>query len=324
MARWKYGMHADLTGRAAVVTGATSGVGEALAYALAEAGAHTVLAVRDTRKGERVRADVRAAVPGAQIEVQELDLADLGSVARAADGIAQKLPGIDLLINNGAVAAIPRQVTKDGFERQIGVAHFGHFALTGRLLPLLLAADAARIVTVTSSVARRPELPLDDLQSEKEYTRYGAYTKAKIANLLFALGLDTRLQRAGSRAISVSAQPGWTRSNLGPGQYAGRLERIGIAVGNALMGHSPLQGSQPILMAATSDIHGGAYVTPRRQNGLKGRPVAVDKREIPAKVETIDGLWAESERLTGVSYAALSRAGAPPRGKPTTPGGISR
>ncbi|WP_158866360.1 oxidoreductase [Leifsonia sp. AG29] len=316
---WKYLPRPDLAGKTVVVTGATSGVGRAAATAFAEAGATTVLAVRDTARGEQVAAEIRSHYPNAVPSVQRLDLADLTEVRRAAAELTERHPSIDILVNNAAVAAIPRRETVDGFEMQIGVAHFGHFALTGLLLPSLLRAHPGRVVTVSSGSPRQPRrLSLEDLQSEQNYHRYRAYERAKTANLYFAVGLDRRLRAARLDAVSVSAQPGWTRTNLGPGRDAGLFERAAIAVSNLALGHSPEVGAQPILFAATGAVAGGSYVSPRRLNGLKGRPEVIGSKELPVEHDVIDELWTRSVALTGVGYDVLATP-AQGRKKPRVP-----
>lgn len=312
---WRHLQRPDLRGRVAVVTGASSGVGAATARALAEAGAHVVLAVRNPGKARLVVAGIADAVPGASLAVEEVDLAELSSVAALADRLTAgtaRLDRLDLLVNNAAVAAIPRQLTADGLEMQIGVAHFAHFALTGRLLPLLLATPGSRVVTVTSAVAAKPRIDLDDLQSARSYRRYPAYAQAKSANMLFALELHRRLRAAGLATASTAAQPGWTRSGLGPGEAAGRLEQAIIAVSNRLFAHDPEVGAQPILTAALADLPSGSYVTRSRLNQLKGAPKVLRPEDVEAVPEQQTGLWTASEQLTGVTYAFPNPSGVTP------------
>ena len=299
---WQHVAKPDLKGTVAVITGASSGVGAATARALAETGAHVVLAVRNPTKARAVVASIADQVPGASLTVEQVELADLASVRALADRLRSALTRLDLLVNNAAVAAIPRSTTVDGLETQIGVAHFAHFALTGRLLPLLLATPRARVVTLTSAAAAKPRVDLDDLQSAHDYRRYPAYVQAKSANMLFALELDRRLRQAGVDLRSVAAQPGWTRSGLGPGDSAGRLERAVIAVTNGLFAHDPEVGAQPVLTAALADLPGGSYVSRKRLNQLKGAPVVLQPQDIDAVPDQQSGLWAASEQLTGVTY----------------------
>jgi NAD(P)-dependent dehydrogenase (short-subunit alcohol dehydrogenase family) len=312
---WQYQERPDLRDAVVLVTGASSGVGAAAARAFAETGARVLLAVRDPGKARAVVGAIADAVPGASLEIVRVDLGDLTSVRELAEAVVARHRRLDLLINNAAVAAVPRRLTVDGFEEQMGVAHLGHFALTGRLLPLLLGTPGARVVTVTSAVAARPQVDLDDLQSERDYRRYRAYAQAKSANMLFALELRRRLEESGSDVRSLAAQPGWTRSGLGPGPTAGRVERGVIALTGAVFAHAPEVGVQPILMAALADLPGGTYVTRRHLNALKGAPVAVPPERIRAEPAQQSGLWAASERLTGVVYDFGAVSGARARGE---------
>ena len=195
------------TGKTALITGANSGLGFEAAKVLAGKGAAVTLAVRDTAKGEAAAAAIRAAVPGAELAVAALDLASLASIRSFADAFAGTHGRLDMLINNAGVMAIPRRTTADGFEMQFGTNHLGHFALTGLLLPLLLTTPAARIVTVSSGAHMFGKINFDDLQSERSYSKWGAYGQSKLANLLFAYELQRRLAAAGSRRSAWSRIP---------------------------------------------------------------------------------------------------------------------
>ncbi|WP_449062317.1 oxidoreductase, partial [Planomonospora algeriensis] len=217
MARWTAVDIPDLTGRNAVVTGASEGVGFHTALELARHGARVVLASRDRDRGEAAAARIRAETGGGAAEWLALDLGDLASIDRFAAGFtaARGGPeGLDLLVNNAGVMALPRQTTADGFERQFGVNHLGHFALTGLLLPELLARPGARVVTVTSGLHRSGRMDFDDLMGERRYGKFSAYTQSKLANVLFALELHRRATTAGTGLLSVIAHPGVARTNL--------------------------------------------------------------------------------------------------------------
>ena len=294
----------DLTGRRAVVTGATSGLGLETARALAAHGASVVMTARDRSRGEAAVRRVRAAVPGAQVAVADLDLADLDSVRAFAAG----QPPLDLLVNNAGVMALPtREVTLDGFERQIGTNHLGHFALTGLLLPALLARPGARVVTVSSMVHWTGAMSLADLHSEQRYDPWQAYARSKLANLLFVQQLDRFARAAGADLLSVGAHPGYTRTRLvanGPAQghpVAGALVRAGTV----LVGQGARTGALPQLRAATDpSVEGGDYLGPRLL-GWRGLPVTARRSEAARDQTVAAQLWAESERLTGVSFDAL-------------------
>ena len=198
-------------GRLAVVTGANTGLGFETARVLAARGASVVLAVRDTEKGKRAAAAIAGTAPGADVTVQHLDLTCLDSVRAAAAELRARHPRIDLLINNAGVMLTPRQATRDGFELQFGTNHLGHFALTGLLLEQMLPVPGSRVVTVSSLAHRiRARINFDDLQGKRSYSRLGAYSQSKLANLMFTYELDRRLSGAGT-TIAVAAHPGLRR-----------------------------------------------------------------------------------------------------------------
>ncbi|MCB2224563.1 MAG: SDR family NAD(P)-dependent oxidoreductase [Actinobacteria bacterium] len=288
----------DLTGRVAVVTGANSGVGLASAEALAGAGAHVVMAVRDVASGTRARDGMGAA----SAEVVALDLASLSSVASAADDLTRRFPEIDILLNNAGLMATPERRTEDGFEMQLGVNHFGHWALTAGLLPSLLAADAARVVTVTS-MARLQGKPVDpdDVNLDRGYDPWAAYGRSKLANYVFAIGLQQEFERAGAAAGSLAAHPGLSHTNLqvrtaaegGAGRSAGFWEWAA-----ARFGMEPDRGALPQVRAATDPgARGGELYGPRYV--AVGPPVRrpVLRRGLGEAIATLFGV---SERETGV------------------------
>jgi NAD(P)-dependent dehydrogenase (short-subunit alcohol dehydrogenase family) len=300
--KWTAANIPDQRGRTAVVTGANSGLGRVVAQELARAGAEVVLACRDTAKGEAAAAEIVASAPGARVEVAELDLAALDSVRRFSERLAQGGRRIDLLVNNAGVMAAPHGRTVDGFERQLGTNHLGHFALSGRLLPLLRDRAGARLVTVSSSVHHGGSIDFDDLQGERRYSRWGAYAQSKLANLLFALELDRRLRSAGWPLLSVAAHPGYAATNLqfsGPPLY----ERAFMHVGNLLFAQSAARGALPILFAATApDLAGGSFAGPDGFLEGRGHPRLVEPSAAARDEAVARRLWEISERLTGVAY----------------------
>ncbi|MFL5826607.1 MAG: oxidoreductase [Thermoleophilaceae bacterium] len=279
----------DLGGRTVVVTGANSGIGRVTATELARAGARVVLAVRDTAKGH----EVATAMPGVT-DVRRLDLADLASVREFADGWDG---GLDILINNAGVMAVPERRTKDGFEMQIGSNHLGHFALTNLLLPHI----TERVTTVSSTVHRMGSIHLDDLNWEKRrYQRWPAYFQSKLANLLFTLELQRRLADAGSQVRATAAHPGYAATNL-QSHTESLVQNTVMAVGNRLFAQSDEMGALPTLYAATQDIPGGAYVGPGGIGEQRGHPTLVGRSSAASDANTARKLWNLSERLTGVS-----------------------
>lgn len=298
-----------LHGRRAVVTGANSGLGLAVARALAEHGAGVVLACRNLDKGEAALTELRAALPGADFELAALDLADLGSVASFAESYARSHPdGLDLLVNNAGVMAPPPGVTSDGFEVQLGTNHLGHFALTGRLLEALLARRAPRVVTVSSVAHRMGRHEFADVSQSSGRRRWKAYGRSKLANLSFALELDRRARAAGTDLVSVAAHPGYAATNL---QCAGprRHEALAMRVLNPFIAQSAGTGALPLLFAATmEDLPGGTFIGPDGRSEMRGHPRPVSPSANAEDADAARRLWELSERLTGVSFRALAPA----------------
>ncbi|MCC5581202.1 SDR family NAD(P)-dependent oxidoreductase [Microtetraspora sp. AC03309] len=288
---WTVDAMPDLAGRTAVVTGANAGIGFPTALELARHGARVIVASRDQDKGRAAAARILDQAPGGHAEFERLDLADLGSVRAFADTMRSRLDGLDLLINNAGIGMIPRQTTADGFEMQLGTNHFGHFALTGLLMPLLLVRPGARVVTVASDAHKFGTLDFGDLELREGYGRMSAYGRSKLANLLFAFELQ---RRAGSRLLSVATHPGVTATNimkLGPlTGVVNALLRVAVQPAEA--------GAVPSLYAATSpDIRGGEFVGPK----LKEPAISAAARDEALARR----LWTVSEELTGVEFRDL-------------------
>ena len=292
-------------GRSAVVTGA-GGLGYETALALARAGAEVVLAGRNASKGAQALAQIRTAAPDAKVAFELLDLASLASVAAFAEHLGQSRGSLDLLINNAGVMALPkRQTTADGFEMQFGVNHLGHFALTGRLLPLLRKATAPRVVAVSSVAHRNGKIAFDDLQAERRYTPFVAYSQSKMANLLFALELQRRSDAAVWGLTSTAAHPGYAYTDLiqnGPGADS-LLNKFDLRFAHRFVGHSAAAGALPLLYAATApEATGGAYIGPGGFMELQGPPKAAKIAPYARNPQVAARLWAASEALTGVSF----------------------
>jgi NAD(P)-dependent dehydrogenase (short-subunit alcohol dehydrogenase family) len=310
VSRWTAADIPDQSGRVAIVTGANSGLGLVTARELARAGAHVVVACRDTSKGERAAEDIRRAAPGARLAVRRLDLADLGSVREFAEGVAGEHPAIDLLINNAGVMAPPRRLTVDGFESQIGTNHLGHFALTGRLLERLEAAATPRVVSLSSGAHRIGWMRFDDLNWERRYNNWLAYGQSKLADLLFCFELQRRATAAGSRLKALAAHPGYAATNL---QFAGprKIEAAFMAVTNKLVAQSAEMGALPTLYAATlPDLPGGSFIGPDGIGEMRGYPHIVGAAKRAYDEDAWRRLWELSEELTGVhpEFAAVASA----------------
>jgi NAD(P)-dependent dehydrogenase (short-subunit alcohol dehydrogenase family) len=290
----------DQTGRTAVITGANTGLGYETAAALAAKGAHVVLAVRNTDKGQAAADLISRRSPGASVAVQELDLTSLESVRAAAEQLRAAHDSIDLLINNAGVMFTPKSTTKDGFELQFGTNHLGHFAFTGLLLDHIVAAPGSRIVTVSSVGHRfaRNGIRFDDLQWEKDYSRVGAYGQAKLANLMFTYELQRRLR--GTDTIAAAAHPGGSRTEL--------TRNLPPLVGAVSKLAEPLfqpaeMGALPQLRAATDPgVLGGQYFGPDGFGEQRGYPVVVASTRVSHDTAAQNRLWTVSEQLTGVTY----------------------
>jgi NAD(P)-dependent dehydrogenase (short-subunit alcohol dehydrogenase family) len=317
-AKWTAVDIPDQTGRLAVVTGANSGLGLITARELARAGASVVVACRNTAKGERAVGEIRAAVPGANATMEQLDLADLQSIRAFAERLSEHHDRLDLLINNAGVMAPPRRTTVDGFESQLGTNHLGHFALTGLLLERLLAAarpaagsgsaespgaKSPRVVTVSSEAHRIGRIKFDDLMGERRYQHWLAYGQSKLANLLFCFELQRRAAAAHTDLESMAAHPGYAATNL---QFSGpgiAVERWLMWVGNVVFAQSAEMGALPSLFAATvPDLPGGTFVGPDGLGEQRGHPHIVSASGRAYDTDAAARLWEISEELTGVQY----------------------
>ncbi len=300
MAKWTAADIPDQTGRVVVITGANTGLGYETAAALAEHGAHVVLAVRNLDKGKDAATRISATSPRGEVALQELDLTSLESIRAAADQLRSDHDRIDLLINNAGVMWTPKSTTKDGFELQFGTNHLGHFAFTGLLLDRLLPVAGSRVVTVSSSGHRiRAGIHFDDLQWERSYSRVGAYGQSKLANLLFTYELQRRLAPRGT-TVAVAAHPGGSRTELTRNLPA-LVERIAPLVEPLFQ--DAAMGALPTLRAATDPgVLGGQYYGPDGLAELRGYPKLVASSDKSHDVDVQRRLWAVSEELTGVVY----------------------
>lgn len=305
----------DQTGRTAIVTGANGGLGLEVSRALADKGAHVIMAARNQEKARAAEVDILSRQPDASIEIRELDLGSLASVSDFTQGVLADFDKIDLLFNNAGVMAIPEARTQDGFEMQFGVNHLGHFALTAHLLPLMVSIPGSRIVSVTSTgrhVGRAVDP--DNPHLEGNYEPWRAYGQSKLANLHFAVGLERRFRDAGAQTESLVAHPGFTNTDL---QSRSVRETDGGASQRFFeawvqrMGMTPAEGALNLLRAGTDPTaEGGELYAPRFVNSgaavkrpLMGRSLSSD---------AIDTLFAVSERETGVALNvrdALEKAG---------------
>jgi NAD(P)-dependent dehydrogenase (short-subunit alcohol dehydrogenase family) len=308
-AKWTAAQIPALDGKTALTTGANSGIGYQAALELARHGAHVLLGCRNAAKGADALARLLAAVPGAKAEVVELDMASLASIRAFAASFAARGVPLDLLINNAGVMALPtRELTIDGFERQFGTNHLGHFALAGLLMPELLAAAAPRVVTVASIAHRTGKIEFDNLHGERKYTPRDAYNRSKLANILFARELEKRARAANSKLVSIPVHPGVSRTNIiENGMAPTGLKAMVINAVAALVMQSDEAGALPTLYAATSPTAvGGEYIGPDGFLGVKGSPTVEQPKPQALDEDVAAKLWTVSEQLTGVVYPPLS------------------
>jgi NAD(P)-dependent dehydrogenase (short-subunit alcohol dehydrogenase family) len=311
MTGWSTADIPSLNGKTAVITGATGGLGYETALALAGAGAAVVLTGRNEAKGLHALQAIRSQFPNARIVYENLDLANLASVADFSKRFAAAHASLDLLVNNAGVMALPqRQVTSDGFEMQFGTNYLGHYALTAHLLPQLRRGNQPRVVNLSSLTHRWGAIHFDDLQGARSYSPQKAYSQSKLAMLMFALGLQRCSDAAGWGLMSNAAHPGYARTDLianGPGA-SGLLWQLNKAL-RPFVSQSAAEGALPTLFAATSpEAKAAGYYGPNGFYELKGPPV-------PAKImpQAKDGavaarLWDVSAKLTGVSFDQVAAA----------------
>jgi len=303
MARWTTANIPDQSGRLAVVTG-PGGLGYETALALATAGAEVIVAGRNPDKGASAVSAIRNAAPRASVRFEQLDLASLTSVASFASRLQRQRQSLDLLINNAGVMTPPaRRATVDGFELQLGVNYLGHFALTGRLMPLLTEGQAPRVVTLSSIAARAGEINFSDINARSSYEPMQAYAQSKLACLMFALELQRRSEAAGWGVSSIAAHPGISRTELllnGPARLS--PERF-IRLCLPFLFQPVAQGALPTLYAATaSEAMGGEYYGPDRMSETRGHPERAKTPSQACDEAVASRLWMLSEELTGVNF----------------------
>tara|TARA_R100000908_G_scaffold21968_1_gene8752 strand:+ start:49404 stop:50417 length:1014 start_codon:yes stop_codon:yes gene_type:complete len=287
-------------GKIIIVTGANSGLGFGTTRELARKGGKVIMAVRSLDRGASAKEDIEKEIPSAQLELMELDLASLESVKSFASDFSQKYDRLDILINNaGLMMPEERQETEDGFEKQIGVNHLGHFALTNQLLPMLNETEDSRVVTISSMYGKTgyASINWDDLHWEEEYDTTDAYSQSKFANQLFGLELARKLEEAGSGTISTMAHPGYTATNLQ--RHIGLMGKIG----NKLIAQDLDMGILPQLRAATDpDVENGEYLGPKGFMNMRGYPQTEEPNKKAKEPELSEKFWKLSEELTDTNF----------------------
>lgn len=294
----------DLTGKVIIVTGANSGVGFEAAREFARKGAHTILACRNMQKAQAAVEKIRAEIPESRVEIMELDLEKLASVRSFSENFKSKYERLDVLLNNAGIMMVPYGLTEDGFERQFGTNHLGHFALTGLLVDLLVDTPGSRVVNISSNGHRFGKMDFENLMYENGnvYNPMDAYGRSKLANLLFTNELQRRLEAAGASTIATAAHPGLSDTNLSDHILERwHLEKIKPFIGRFLQ--SAADGALPSLRAAVDpNLSGGDYIGPHGPRESRGYPVLVSSSEASHNVEDAQKLWQVSEELTGIEY----------------------
>ena len=298
--RWSYDDMPDQTGRTVVVTGASSGLGLVLADRLARRGASVIMAVRDVAKGERVRAGLTG-----DLEVRQVDLADLDSVRRFADGLHADGRHLDVLVNNAGIGAQRRELTPWGHERVFATNHLGAFALTGLLLDLFRPDHDPRVVAVGSNLYRRfkPRVDFEDLSAERGFAPGAAYVRSKLANLLFGAELDRRLRRAGSPVRSFLSHPGMAPTPMHEGART-FAQKAMVTIAGAFLNRPVEQAVLPLAFAATDPAaRTGVFLGP----AARKKDIRVHFAALVPPADDLalaDRLWRVSEDATGVRYLA--------------------
>jgi NAD(P)-dependent dehydrogenase (short-subunit alcohol dehydrogenase family) len=302
MDRWTTERIPAQTGKTFLVTGANSGLGYVTTRELARSGAHVIMAVRNEQKGHDALNAIKAELPQVSLELRRVDLGDLDSVRRLADGIASEGLPIDVLVNNAGIMMPPRSLSPQGHESQFAANHLGHFALTGLLFPIIAKGEDPRVVTVSSGLHKRGHIHFDDLTGEQKYSPVAYYAQSKYANVLFGLELDRRVRAAGLPVRSLLAHPGYAATNLQSTGPTGVLAFL-MRFGNSLFAQSMDMGALPQLYAATDPAaRSGEFYGPDGRGEQKGYPKVVQPIASAKDPETARRLWKLSEEITGVEY----------------------
>lgn len=297
----------ELEDRKIIVTGANSGLGFQATRRFAEKGAEVTMACRSMEKGSEAKGKIEEEFPNSSLELRKLDLSSLESVKDFAEEYSANHEELHILCNNAGIMAIPRQETEDGFEKQFGVNHLGHFALTARLFPLLKETDEeTRIVTQSSGLHKNGEINFEDLMMEEEYDKWDAYAQSKLANVLFAYELDRKISGKDLDMKSVVCHPGYAATNLqyrGPRESGSKIKYGVMKIANTFLAQSAEKGALPMLYAAVSEkIEGGEYIGPGGLGNMRGYPMEQDSSPQSYNEDVAEALWNRSEGLTAEEF----------------------
>ena len=302
--QWTTANMPDLTGKVIIVTGANSGIGFEAAKEFTRKGATTILACRSKDKAEAALAEIMTEIPNANAEIMLLDLASQASVHQLADTFKAKYDQLDVLVNNAGIMMVPYGTTEDGFERQFGTNHLGHFALTGLLFDRLVNTAGSRVVNVSSSGHRFGNMDFDNLMFDggNEYSPIGAYGRSKLANLLFTYELQRRFEAVGTDAMAIAAHPGISQTNLTAHMEDRWYFKLMMPL-MPLMLQSAAMGALPTIRAAVDPtVKGGQYFGPDGPREQRGYPVTVESNDASHNEADARQLWHVSEQLTGVQF----------------------
>lgn len=303
--RWTSEDIQKLDGKKIVVTGANSGIGFEATKKFAMNGAEVIMACRDLDKAGEAREEILEEIGDADIKVSKLDLADLSSVKDFADEYRANHEELDVLCNNAGIMGIPREETDNGFEKQMGVNHLGHFALTAHLFDLVEEAEG-RIVTQSSGMHKQGDIDFDDFMMEESYDPWKAYSNSKLANLLFAYQLDLKLRHNDMDSKSLAVHPGYANTRLQEkaGESRGSsIMKYAARTANTIFAQSPEKGALPMLYAATEDdVGGGDFIGPGGLMNMRGYPEKQRSSQDSYNMEEAEKLWKISEELTGVNF----------------------
>ncbi|MBQ8962136.1 MAG: SDR family NAD(P)-dependent oxidoreductase [Ruminococcus sp.] len=296
-------------GKSIIITGGTSGIGYESALALCSCGADVTIAARNPEKGNAVIGKIISAYPDSQIQFMELDTSDQNSVHCFSEKWLTDNKRIDTLILNAGISNVPnREITSDGFERQLATNYLGHFALTAMLFPAMQDSSDARIIATSSLAHKRTTLNLDDLQLKESYTPMKGYAQSKLAVLTFILELARRLKDSGCDIKAIPIHPGVAATDITRGgDKASPIRHRFAKTMFGIIGQSAKHGAYPILYAATSEqATSGIFYGPSGAGERKGLPAKAKIAPFAQDRETAIRLWDESEKLTGVSFLLTS------------------
>jgi NAD(P)-dependent dehydrogenase (short-subunit alcohol dehydrogenase family) len=301
---WTTDQIPDLNGKVIIVTGSNTGIGFQAAREFSRKGAETILACRNEIKAIKAIGTIKKEIPEAKVRYLPLDLGSLRSVQQFAENIRNQYSRLDVLLNNAGIILFPYRTTEDGFESHLGINHLGHFALTGLLLDLIVKTDGARVINVSSLASRAGKMDFENFQftGGKGFSRFGAYGRSKLANLLFTYELDRKFKKANIHALAVAAHPGYSYTDLGRWRFFRSIKYIFFPI-IYLVTQNPNMGALPSVRAAVDpEVKGGEFFGPGGRKGRKGFPVRINSDGASYNIEDANKLWKVSEELTGIRY----------------------